>query len=43
MQSQRITIFDTTLRDGQQAPNAAMQTISDAIEYAKLADSIGVE
>src|SRR5262249_52979982 len=42
MNQQYITIFDTTLRDGQQCPGAGM-SFEKNIEYAKLAAAAGVD
>ncbi len=39
---ERVYIFDTTLRDGQQAPSAGM-SFEDNLEYAKLANELGVD
>lgn len=39
--NQKITIFDTTLRDGQQCPGAAI-TFEQNIEYAHLARNAGI-
>jgi 2-isopropylmalate synthase len=38
----RITIFDTTMRDGEQSPGAAM-TLSDKIELGQVLDQLGVD
>jgi 2-isopropylmalate synthase len=38
----RVLIFDTTLRDGEQSPGATM-TLSEKIEVAKLLDEMGVD
>ena len=38
----RVYIFDTTLRDGQQCPGAAM-SFAKNMEYAKLASELGVD
>ena len=40
--SRRITIFDTTLRDGEQCPGATM-THEEKIEVAELLDTMGVD
>jgi 2-isopropylmalate synthase len=40
--SNRITIFDTTLRDGEQSPGAAM-TIEEKLEIAAFLDEMGVD
>jgi 2-isopropylmalate synthase len=40
--SQRIEIFDTTLRDGQQCPGAGMSFEAN-LEYARLAAKLGVD
>src|SRR5581483_214346 len=40
--SQRVLIFDTTLRDGEQSPGAAM-TLEEKIEIAELLDEMGVD
>jgi 2-isopropylmalate synthase len=42
MATNRITIFDTTLRDGEQAPGFSLRT-SEKIELAKQLDSLGVD
>jgi 2-isopropylmalate synthase len=42
MRTQQIKIFDTTLRDGQQCPGAAM-SFEKNIEYAQLASKVGVD
>ena len=39
---QKIEIFDTTLRDGQQCPGAAM-SLQKNLEYAELASELGVD
>ncbi|HWA92097.1 MAG TPA: 2-isopropylmalate synthase [Rhizomicrobium sp.] len=41
-QDNRIRIFDTTLRDGEQSPGAAM-TLEQKLEVAELLDSMGVD
>ncbi|MGY9106203.1 MAG: hypothetical protein ACKVG0_06690, partial [Alphaproteobacteria bacterium] len=38
----RVRIFDTTLRDGEQSPGAAM-TLDEKIEVAALLDEMGVD
>ena len=38
----RIIIFDTTLRDGEQSPGASM-SVEQKLEVAKLLASIGVD
>lgn len=38
----RVQIFDTTLRDGEQSPGATM-TLSEKIEIASLLDEMGVD
>ncbi len=38
----RISIFDTTLRDGEQCPGATM-TFEDKLEVARLLDAMGVD
>ena len=40
--SGRIIIFDTTLRDGEQSPGAAM-TLEEKIEVAEMLDAMGVD
>ena len=40
--SERVTIFDTTLRDGEQSPGAAM-TFEEKIEVAEFLDAMGVD
>ncbi|HSZ74793.1 MAG TPA: 2-isopropylmalate synthase [Rhizomicrobium sp.] len=40
--SERVRIFDTTLRDGEQSPGAAM-TLDEKIEVAELLDTMGVD
>ncbi|HUB85291.1 MAG TPA: 2-isopropylmalate synthase [Rhizomicrobium sp.] len=40
--TERIQIFDTTLRDGEQSPGAAM-TLEEKIEIAELLDDMGVD
>jgi 2-isopropylmalate synthase len=41
-QGQRVIIFDTTLRDGEQSPGAAM-TLEEKIEVAEFLDAMGVD
>jgi 2-isopropylmalate synthase len=41
-ESQRVRIFDTTLRDGEQSPGAAM-TLEQKLEVAELLDQMGVD
>src|ERR1700687_4981980 len=38
----KILIFDTTLRDGEQSPGAAM-TLEEKLEVAELLDTMGVD
>ena len=38
----RVLIFDTTLRDGEQSPGATM-THSEKLEIAELLDDMGVD
>ncbi len=40
--SQPVRIFDTTLRDGEQSPGAAM-TLEEKLEVAELLDAMGVD
>src|ERR1700761_8659612 len=40
--TERIRIFDTTLRDGEQSPGAAM-TLEEKIQIAELLDEMGVD
>jgi 2-isopropylmalate synthase len=40
--SENIRIFDTTLRDGEQSPGAAM-TLEEKLEVAELLDAMGVD
>ena len=40
--TEKIRIFDTTLRDGEQSPGAAM-TLEEKIEVAELLDEMGVD
>lgn len=42
MDKQKIYIFDTTLRDGQQSPGAGMP-FEDNIAYADLADKLNID
>src|SRR3979411_3141827 len=42
MATDRITIFDTTLRDGEQAPGFSLRT-SEKVELAKELDALGVD
>jgi len=42
MATARVTIFDTTLRDGEQAPGFSMRT-SEKVELAKQLDTLGVD
>ncbi len=42
VKSQRVKIFDTTLRDGEQSPGAAM-TFEEKIEVAEYLDTMGVD
>jgi 2-isopropylmalate synthase len=42
MASDRITIFDTTLRDGEQAPGFSMR-IDEKLELARQLDALGVD
>jgi len=42
MKEEKIFIFDTTLRDGQQCPGAGM-ALSDNIDYARHAKEVGVD
>ena len=42
MSSRRITIFDTTLRDGEQAPGIALQP-DEKVEIAKQLERLGVD
>lgn len=42
MKGNRIYIFDTTLRDGQQSPGAGM-SFTDNLQYAEYADLLGVD
>ena len=38
----KVRIFDTTLRDGEQSPGAAM-TLEEKIQIAELLDEMGVD
>jgi len=38
----RVLIFDTTLRDGEQSPGATM-TLNEKIEIASMLDEMGVD
>ena len=38
----RIMIFDTTLRDGEQSPGAAL-TVDEKLEIARALDAMGVD
>src|SRR4029077_4248677 len=42
MVTDRIRIFDTTLRDGEQSPGAAM-TLEEKLEVAEFLDAMGVD
>ena len=42
MKKEKIFIFDTTLRDGQQCPGAGM-SLEENMEYASLAKTVGVD
>ena len=42
MATERITIFDTTLRDGEQAPGFSLRT-SEKVQLAKQLDALGVD
>ena len=42
MASDRVTIFDTTLRDGEQAPGFSLRT-SEKVELAQQLDALGVD
>ena len=41
-ETNRVLIFDTTLRDGEQSPGATM-TLNEKIEIASLLDEMGVD
>ncbi|MDH3669309.1 MAG: 2-isopropylmalate synthase, partial [Paracoccaceae bacterium] len=38
----RVKIFDTTLRDGEQSPGASM-TLEEKIQIARMLDEMGVD
>ena len=40
--SNRITVFDTTLRDGEQSPGAAMN-LEEKLKIAEMLDELGVD
>ena len=42
MAADRVTIFDTTLRDGEQAPGFSLRT-SEKVELARALDALGVD
>jgi 2-isopropylmalate synthase len=42
MSTDRVTIFDTTLRDGEQAPGFSLRT-SEKVELARQLDALGVD
>jgi 2-isopropylmalate synthase len=42
VESQRVWIFDTTLRDGEQSPGAAM-TFDEKLQVAEMLDAMGVD
>jgi len=42
MSTDRVTIFDTTLRDGEQAPGFSLRT-NEKVELAKQLDALGVD
>ena len=42
MDNKHILIFDTTLRDGEQAPGFSMN-ISEKLEMAEMLESLGVD
>ena len=42
MATDRVTIFDTTLRDGEQAPGFSLRT-SEKVQLAKQLDALGVD
>ena len=42
MATDRVTIFDTTLRDGEQAPGFSLRT-SEKVQLAKELDALGVD
>ncbi len=39
---ERVYIFDTTLRDGQQSPGAGM-SFADNLQYAEYADELKID
>ncbi len=39
---ERVIIFDTTMRDGEQSPGASM-TLEEKLEIAKLLEELGVD
>ena len=41
-EARRITIFDTTLRDGEQSPGASMN-LTEKIEIAQALQDLGVD
>src|SRR5258707_15893221 len=41
-QANKVRIFDTTLRDGEQSPGAAM-TLAEKIQIAEFLDEMGVD
>ena len=41
-QQNRLIIFDTTLRDGEQSPGASMN-LSEKLEIARMLDALGVD
>ena len=42
MPTNRVTIFDTTLRDGEQAPGFSLRT-GEKVELARQLDALGVD
>ena len=42
MPTNRVTIFDTTLRDGEQAPGFSLRT-NEKVQLAKELDALGVD
>ena len=40
--TERVVVFDTTLRDGEQSPGASM-TLEEKLEVADLLDALGVD
>src|SRR6476659_6861646 len=42
MRMQRVTVFDTTLRDGEQAPGCSMN-LSEKLRLARRLESLGVD